>query len=114
MENRSAETLVPIIQESILPGTTVFSDEWAAYRTLGALGFEHLTVNHSLNFVDPESGANTQRIESMGVAAKAKLKRMNGTYRDVLPTYLAEFLWRRKFGQNPQRAFANFLEQLCF
>ena len=54
----------------------MFKDQWAAYRTLEALGFEHLTGNHSLNFVDTKSGAGTQRIESMWAADKAKLKRI--------------------------------------
>ncbi|KAI8494018.1 hypothetical protein Bbelb_283650 [Branchiostoma belcheri] len=30
-------TLLPIIQRSVLPGSTVYSDEWAAYRNVGNL-----------------------------------------------------------------------------
>ena len=33
---RDAATLVPIIQRLILPGSTVWSDEWAAYNQLNA------------------------------------------------------------------------------
>lgn len=109
VDERSADTLVPIIQRNILPGTTVHSDEWAAYRTLGAYGYQHLTVNHSLHFIDPTTGADTQRIESLWSAAKSKLKRIRGTSRDMLPTYLVEFLWRRKFGKN---AFDNIVAHL--
>jgi len=38
VENREAATLIPIIQRVVVPGTTIWSDEWAAYRTLSQLG----------------------------------------------------------------------------
>ena len=62
--DRTANTLVSIISENILPGTTVISDCWKAYSSLNSEGFFHLTVNHSVNFVDPETGAHTNTIES--------------------------------------------------
>ena len=36
--DRSAATLVAIIQTYILPGTLIISDEWRAYSTLSTLG----------------------------------------------------------------------------
>ena len=58
--DRSAATLLPIIAQSILPGSAVMSDLWAAHGGIGALGFQHLTVNHSINFVGPVTGAHTK------------------------------------------------------
>ena len=58
--NRSAATLMPIIQDSILPGTTVMSDLWRAYGGVNTMGFNHFTVKHSVNFVDPVTGAHTK------------------------------------------------------
>ena len=46
---RDSATLIPIIH--VLPGTTVWTDEWAAYRQLSTLGYHHYTVNHTENFV---------------------------------------------------------------
>ena len=55
VEDRSKHTQLPIIQQYILPGTTIISDEWRAYHDIGIL-----PVNHSQNFVDR---AHTQSIE---------------------------------------------------
>ncbi|CAM1308498.1 Uncharacterised protein r2_g1846 [Pycnogonum litorale] len=99
--NRSAATLIPLINQYIRPGTIIFSDEWRAYRRIqdegveGAPNYRHETVNHSRNFVDPETGVHTQHIERLWRSAKVRNKRHCGTDREMLPGYLAEFLWRR-------------------
>ena len=98
VDRRDAATLLPIIQKYIAPGTTIISDLWAAYNTIGTLGYQHLTVNHSLNFVDPTTGACTNHIESVWQKAKQKHKQRYGTHRELLHTYLAEFMWRQRFG----------------
>lgn len=41
------------------------SDCWKTYDCLNNEGFTHKTVNHSKNFVDPDSGAHTQHIERL-------------------------------------------------
>ncbi|KAH8020996.1 hypothetical protein HPB51_011552 [Rhipicephalus microplus] len=70
-------------QQHILPGTTVYSDEWAAYQCIPRLvdanrtplNLDWHTVNRSVNFVDPTTGANTQRIESERQKVKRRLVR---------------------------------------
>ncbi|XP_030752315.1 uncharacterized protein LOC115879561 [Sitophilus oryzae] len=54
VENRTVATLLAVIRQWILPGTTIVSDYWKSYDTLEHEGFKHHKVNHSLNFVDPQ------------------------------------------------------------
>ena len=61
--NRTKKTLLPIIKQFILPGTTIISDCWKSYECLDKNGFDHMTVNHSITFKDPETGAHTNTIE---------------------------------------------------
>ena len=99
VSDRSAQTLLPIIQQYVRPGTTVLSDEWRAYSRIPTLGMTHQTVNHSLHFVDPATGAHTQEIESTWAATKRMMRKegVMATSKDLFCTYLPEFLWRRKF-----------------
>ena len=50
---RDSDTLVPFIEKHELPGSVIHTDCWAAYRRLRERGFEHFTVNHQENLVDP-------------------------------------------------------------
>ena len=99
---RDAATLLPIIQQWVQPGTTVHSDMWQAYNQLAAIGYQHGTVNHTLHFVDPATAVTTNRVEAMWQRAKNKFKAQHGpTNRDMIPDYLAEFMWNQRFGDNP-------------
>ena len=98
---RDAATLLAVLQQYVRPGTTVVSDLWAAYNTIGNLGYQHLTVNHSVNFVDPVTGAHTNEVENMWMRAKRRNKKECGTARSLLDSYLLEFMWRLKFGDDP-------------
>jgi len=95
VERRDRGTLLPIIQNEVLPGSVIVSDEWGAYKTLDQHGFQHRTVNHHENFVNPVNGANTQIIECVWSGLKLKIMRkMHGTTPEMLPRHLKEFWWR--------------------
>ena len=105
-------TLLPIIQDHILPGTCVMSDLWRAYDCLNNEGFQHLTVNHSLNFIDPDTSAHTQNIENTWWVAKQSL-RQTGRSRNMFENYLLEFLWRRHYRTHDGFPFFVFLEHIA-
>ena len=83
------ETLVHrFITTHIQPGTVIFSDQFTLYIPLNQLEYIHVSVNHSKNFVDPDSGAHTNTIEGVGALVKKKLKWMCGTLYEYIPSYL--------------------------
>ena len=59
-----------------MPRTTIISDIWAAYNRLGTQGYQHLTDNHTYNFVEPITGTYTNHIESVWQKARQKHKDM--------------------------------------
>ncbi len=109
VQQRDAATLLPIIQAHAAAGTTIHSDEWAAYRRVQTLPniAAHGTVNHSVNFVDPATGTHTQNVESYWNRVKGKLKRMRGCHAHQLAGYLDEFMWRERHGRTTRMAFTN-------
>ena len=108
-------TLLPLIQQHVRPGTTVWSDEWRAYRrvqNLPAVG-AHQTVNHSINFVDPVTGVHTQNIESYWNRVKTKFKRMKGVHEEMLGSYIDEFMYRERHGTSASATFNNIIRDIA-
>lgn len=62
------------------------------------LGFDHLTVNHSLHFYDSNNASiHANTVEGMRHLSKQKFKKMHGTSRELFGSYLQEFMWRRRY-----------------
>ena len=112
VQDRSAETLIPLIQQHVRPGTTIISDEWSAYNALGEFGYHNLSVYHSVNFVDLTTGAHTENVEGTWSYCKTKLKRMRGTSCEMIGSYLVEFMWRRKYATSGAATFRNILAHI--
>ncbi|KAG7173716.1 hypothetical protein Hamer_G018006 [Homarus americanus] len=94
VETRDAATLLPIILKVVQQGSVIHSDEWRAYRNIQGLGYTHRTVNHSVNFVDVNTGVHAQTIESYWNKNKSYIKTMRGCKRSFLNSYLQEFIDR--------------------
>ena len=68
----------------------------------------HETVNHSVEFVTSD-GVHTQRIESQWRALRRKFTR-GGIRHEDIPTYLAEYTWRRDCKLKEESPFENLLK----
>ena len=111
---RTAATLLPLIQQHVAPGMVIHSDQWASYNQVGTLPnvSAHRTVNHSVEFVSP-SGVHTQNVESYWNRSKMKLKRMRGCAAKEVPSYLDEFMWRERFGKTSREAMDSIIRDIA-
>lgn len=91
---RTAAVLLPLIQSNVLPGSIIHTDQWAAYNqlTFTTTGFTHLTVNHSVNFVDPLTGCHTNTQEGMWHHVKRRMEN-----HQKLENVFIDFMFRRRF-----------------
>ena len=110
-----AANLLRIIQAHTTQNTTIYCDEWAAYRQIQTTIpiITHQTVNHSLHFVDPTTGVHTQHMESCWNRVKGKLKRMRGCHASQLPSYLDEFMLRERHGRSAGVAFKQIMQDIA-
>ena len=112
MEKRDSQTLLAIIKEKIEPGTIIISDCWKAYDCLQDEGFKHLTVNHSLNFVDPTNKAtHTNTIERKWREVKSKVP-LYGRKKKHFVGYLARSMFIMA-NKDPNKRFHIVLQEIA-
>jgi len=99
VKDRTVETLLHEIRNRIAPGSIIYSDSWRAYTNTKSYGYDHYTVNHEQNFVDPTTGCHTQNIERIRRDMRANIPRY-GTSAEHYTFYIAEYLFKRLF-QHP-------------
>ena len=113
VKDRTADSLIPIILDNIAPGTHIMSDCWKAYEKIPRGLYIYTNVNHSKNFVNPENGTHTQKIERFWRELKAQKKAQNGWKKGSLQSHICEFIWRYERIRNDlNRAFKEALKLL--
>ncbi len=91
IEKRDKKTLLPIILENIKKGSTIYTDQYAAYQPLTGLGFIHDTVNHKKREW-ARGPVTTQRIE--------------GIWNQIDKAYRGTYVWLSK--KNAEGYFREF------
>lgn len=112
VENVKKLTLMPIVEQHVVKGSRVSSDELKSYNGLMAAGYQHGTVNHSAKeFVRGDD--HTQSIE--GFWSRLKLS-IRGTHIHVskqhLQKYVDEFAFRFNEREEPAAMFDRLLLNL--
>lgn len=76
------------------------------------MGYYHQTVDYSENCINPDTGANTQTIESLWSELKTKmLRKMHNTATKYLSRHLMEIWNRSKISKNKD-LFLHFLNYI--
>lgn len=89
------------LENNIKRGSTIYSDSWRAYvQALNPLGYQHHTVNHRQNFVDPHSSSHTQHIERSLQMIKKQVWRLKGNQSEkMLKNHLKCIEWTYWLGK---------------
>ena len=110
---RSRQTLLPIINANCMDGTVFCSDSRKAYNKLADnLNLEdtiYFPVNHSQNYVDPQTGAHTQTVEGLWRHLKNFLPGF-GLRPSALESYIGWFMWYRYCKQRKLNMLDHFLK----
>ena len=88
----SSATLLPIIQQKVVPDSIVYSGFGRGYNVLDVSDFKHFRINHSKLFADKKNHING--IESFWNQAKRHMRKFNGVPKEHFGLFLKECEWR--------------------
>ncbi|KAG0429473.1 hypothetical protein DMUE_5740, partial [Dictyocoela muelleri] len=106
ISNRSSDELFNFLKLVINKKSSIYTDKWRGYSTLNQYFAEHKTVNHSIQFVNPENGVHINTIEGCGTAIKSSVNRRHRVYR-YIDIYFFHFVLNSNEGL---RSFHVFLD----
>jgi transposase-like protein len=97
------------VGEYVMPASTVYTDDFRAYKKLGQKGYTHKRINHSARvYVDGD--VHTQTIEGFFSLFKNGVR---GAYHAVsqkwLQGYLNEYVWRYNRRDNGRAMFLDLI-----
>lgn len=92
--NKSIKTIMPIICDRVVVGSTIYTDEHRTYFALPRFGFLHQSVCHKYNFIHPVSGVHTQHVESFNNVLKIEIKKRKGVLTCERSEFLSEMVWK--------------------
>ena len=103
--NVAKKTLQPIIEENVLDGTTVHTDELKSYNGLKKVGYNHHTVNHGIGeYVNGET--HTNNLDNFWKHLKGSIKSTHiHVSKKHLHKYAKEFEYRFNQRGNPSAMF---------
>src|SRR5437660_9827931 len=113
VENARRDTLMPHVIERIMPASTIYTDDWAAYRQLGKAGYVHERVNHTER-VYVSGDVHTNTIEGFWSLVK---RGIGGVYHSVskkhLQSYLNEYSFRYNRRDQGNLIFTSLLKRVA-
>jgi transposase len=108
--NSRASVIEPLAREYVLPGSMIFTDEYAVYERLGKKGYTHHRIKHHAKvYVDGD--VHTQTIDGFFGLFKSGVR---GAHHAVshkwLQGYLNEWTWRYNRREDGNTMFRDLIE----
>jgi hypothetical protein len=101
VRKRNAESLTSFVTTNIAPGTTIVTDMWRGYNDVKNNNFEHLKINHSINFVDPiNKEIHTNTIERAWRSVKEYIP--NSIKASAYSECVQSDLFEKELAKNPE------------
>ena len=100
LPDTQARTVLPWVEERILPASDVYTDEWQTYERLGKKGYRHSRVNHA-EHVYVSGDVHTQTIDGFWSLLK---RGISGVYHGVSTAHLQEYVDEYVFRYNNRDA----------
>jgi len=104
--------LVPLAQQYVLAGSTIYTDELPAYKVLGRKGYQHRRVHHAAK-VYVSGNAHVNTIEGFWSLLKRSI---NGVYHSVsskyLQSYINEYTFRYNHRKDQEPMFQTMMAQV--
>ena len=97
LENVQQVTIRPLIEQTIVPGAQVYTDEYVIYSPVPAWGYQHKTVCHSAGeYARDEDGdgfheVHVNTMEGFWSLLRSWLRPHRGISQEKLPIYLSFF-----------------------
>ncbi|KCZ77030.1 hypothetical protein H311_01965 [Anncaliia algerae PRA109] len=76
--NKKEDTIIPILCNNTVNGSTIWTDEHKSYSSLTKNGYFNQSVCHKYNFINKVNGCNTQAVEAFNNELKLEIKRRKG------------------------------------
>lgn len=97
LKDKTKESFEKIIKKYADESSIIMTDEHKSYSGLRSIGFQHYTIKHKENFVDPENkNIHTQTIESLWNIFKKKKHSEYGIAWHKIGTYCKVFSYFRE------------------
>jgi transposase len=105
LANVRQATLEPLIKASVLPGTLIYTDEYAIYNRLEEWGYGHESVNHAADEYARDDDGNgfcevhVNTMEGFWSLLRSWLRPHRGISQEKLPIYLGFFEFVHNVGK---------------
>jgi transposase-like protein len=118
LSNVQQTTIEPVIRATVLPGSLIYTDEYAIYARLEEWGYGHKSVNHGAReYARDEDGdgfceVHVNTMEGFWSLLRSWLRPHRGISQEKLPFYLGFFEFVHNVGKRGKALLPSLIELL--